>query len=225
MIFKRRDRPSPWSRLRDFLYPRKGFWRGFRYITKRIHRLPDTPHRIALGFACGALASFTPFFTLHFILAALLALVLRASVIAALLGTAVGNPLTFPFISGLSLWLGRTILGQTGGDSDFEAVMDAFATGATAVWTTTKSWFGYGAPDYAGLAQFANDVFLPYLVGGLGPGLIAGFVGYWIIGPVVEAYQERRRRKFEARAAEARARAYAEQEAYVSRDGRGGDGV
>ena len=28
----------------------------------RVRRLPDTPHRIALGFACGVFVSFTPFF-------------------------------------------------------------------------------------------------------------------------------------------------------------------
>ena len=60
MIFKRRDKAPVGERLREVLYPRKGFWRGMEYVRKRLHRLPDSPHRIALGFACGAFVSFMP---------------------------------------------------------------------------------------------------------------------------------------------------------------------
>ena len=81
MIFKRRDKPPFRERLREALYPRKGFWRGMDYIRKRLHRLPDSPHRIALGFACGAFASFTPFFTMHILLAAGLAWVMRGNIL------------------------------------------------------------------------------------------------------------------------------------------------
>jgi len=222
MIFKRRDKPTFAKRAREFVYPRKGFWRGFGYIGKRMHRLPDTPHRIALGFACGAFASFTPFFTLHFFVAAFLAWMLRANIVAALFGTIVGNPLSFPFISSLSLWLGRKILGRdSGGGSEFEQVMDAFAAAAQSVWDKIKSMVGYDPSTLDGLITFLDAVFLPYLVGGIIPGLVAGFAGYWVIGPVVEAYQDRRRKTFEAAAARQRAAALAEQEAYSAHDEEG----
>src|SRR5699024_6471352 len=110
MIFKRRERPSTGQRLREAVAPRKGWWRGLDYINKRMRRLPDSPHRIALGFACGAFASFTPLFGLHFILAATLALVMRANILAALFGTVVGNPLSFPLISASALYTGRWIM-------------------------------------------------------------------------------------------------------------------
>jgi uncharacterized protein (DUF2062 family) len=125
MIFKRRDKPPFWGRLREVLYPRKGFWRGMDYVRRRLHRLPDSPHRIALGFACGAFISFTPFFTLHFFLAAGMAWAFRANILASIFGTAVGNPLTFPFIATGSLWLGRYLLGRGGTQSNFEAVTHA----------------------------------------------------------------------------------------------------
>ena len=108
MIFKRREKPSLLYRIREFFAPRKGFWRGMDYIGKRMRRLPDSPHRIALGFACGAVASFTPFFGFHFFVAAGIAWVLRANIVASLFGTIVGNPLTFPFISGMSRSLSTT---------------------------------------------------------------------------------------------------------------------
>jgi len=47
------------------------------------------------------MVSFTPLLGFHFILAIVFAYLLRANYIAALIGTIVGNPLTFPFIWGL----------------------------------------------------------------------------------------------------------------------------
>ncbi len=40
-----------------------------------------------------------------------------------------------------------------------------------------------------GLLDFIGDIFLPYLVGGILPGLIAAAICYWTIGPLVAAYQ------------------------------------
>ena len=218
MIFKRRDKPPFWDRLREVLYPRKGFWRGMDYIHKRLHRLPDSPHRIALGFACGAFVSFTPFFTLHFFVAAGFAWALRGNILASIFGTAVGNPLTFPLIATGSLWLGRALLGRGGGESNFEAVTHAFAEAFNSLWATTQSWFGYGPSMLDGLLLFLDDVFLPYLIGGIGPGLICAVICYWTIGPIVAAYQERRTKKLAAQATRVREAALAEQEAYMDHD-------
>lgn len=223
MIFKRRDKPPLREWLREVLYPRKGFWRGMDYIRKRLHRLPDSPHRIALGFACGAFASFTPFFTMHFFLAAGLAWVMRGNILASIFGTAVGNPLTFPLIATGSLWFGRYLLGRGGAQSDFEAVTNAFAEGFNSLWATTQSWFGYGPSMMDGLLLFLDDVFLPYLVGGIAPGLVCAVISYWIIGPIVEAYQLRRTRKLKRQAERIRQAAFDEQEAYTDHDDREGD--
>ena len=223
MIFKRRERPSPYERVRATLAPRKGFWRGFGYINKRMRRLPDSPHRIALGFACGALASFTPFFGLHFLIAAAIAWLVRANVLAALFGTIVGNPLTFPLIASTSLWLGRWLFGLYHRGSDFEAITHAFAEGLNAMWGTVKSWFGYGPSMVDGLRDFMADIFLPYLIGGIIPGLIAAAISYWTVGPLVAAYQQRRRKKLLAIQARQRARLDAELSAYGTTDGGEGD--
>ena len=223
MIFKRRQPPSTYDRVREAVAPRKGFWRGFGYINKRMRRLPDSPHRIALGFACGALASFTPFFGLHFLLAAGMAWLVRGNIIASLFGTVVGNPLTFPFISAVSLWTGRWILGLRGEESNFEAITHAFAQGLNSTWATVKSWFGYGPSMLDGLRAFMIDVFLPYLVGGIPPGLVTAAVCYWVIGPLVAAYQERRRKKLLSAQARHRARLDRELADYSVADGREGD--
>jgi uncharacterized protein (DUF2062 family) len=223
MVFKRRERAPISHRVREALAPRKGFWRGLGYISKRMRRLPDSPHRIALGFACGAFVSFSPFFGFHFFLAAGLAYLVRGNILASLFGTAVGNPITFPFISAASLWLGRWIMGVHGDGSDFDAITHAFGEAFSSIWGTMKSWFGYGPSMVDGLVAFFNDVFLPYLVGGILPGLICAAACYWSIGPVVAAYQNRRRKKLEEIQARHRAALDKELDAYVASDGRAGD--
>lgn len=223
MVFKRRERAPIAYRLREAVAPRKGFWRGIGYISKRMRRLPDSPHRIALGFACGAFVSFSPFFTLHFLLAAAFAWMMRGNILASLFGTAVGNPLTFPFISAISLWLGRWMLGVGHGGSDFKAIMAAFGDAFSSIWESVRGWFGYEASVTDGLATFFYDVFLPYLVGGILPGLVCGAVCYWTIGPIVAAYQNRRKKKLEAIQARHRAALEEELDAYRTSDGRAGD--
>lgn len=223
MILKRREKPTFWTRIREFVAPRKGVFRGLDYIGKRMRRLPDSPHRIALGFACGAFTSFSPFFGFHFFVAAGCAWLVRGNILASLFGTIVGNPLSFPFISASSLWLGRWILGRNDDGSDFDVVMRAFGNAFNSIWSTIKSWFGYGESMSDGLLNFFNDVFLPYLIGGIPIGLAAGVISYWILGPIVAAYQERRRIKLTAIQERHRAAVDEEQAAYTTHDPGEGD--
>lgn len=81
-----------------------------QYFTKRVLRLTATPHAVAAGVAAGVFASFMPYLGFHFIIAAVAAYCLRGNLLASALGTAIGNPLTFPFIWAASLALGRLIL-------------------------------------------------------------------------------------------------------------------
>ncbi|MEO0818975.1 MAG: DUF2062 domain-containing protein [Pseudomonadota bacterium] len=197
MIFKRREKPSVHTRLREVLFPRKGVWRGLGYLGKRIRRLPDSPHRIALGFACGGLASFTPLFGFHFFVAAALAWMLRGNILASAFGTAVGNPLTFPLIATASLHTGWWVLGTEDRiEADFS--------------------FGW-------LSDNIDQIFFPYAIGGVLPGLATGLICYVTIGPAVAAYQERRRNKLAMRAARLQEAISREQDAYALHDAREGD--
>jgi uncharacterized protein (DUF2062 family) len=101
------------QRLRQSLWPERGWRRGGNYLLMRIKRLPGTPHSIAAGFACGAAISFTPFMGLHIALSILLSIVVRGNYIAAAIGTVVGNPWTFPFIWVSTYKLGHYLLGST----------------------------------------------------------------------------------------------------------------
>ena len=182
MIFKRREKLPFWTRMRDLAAPPKGWRRGFKYIGKRVQRLPDTPHRIALGFACGALASFTPFFTLHIFVAAFFAWIVRGNIIAGAFGTIVGNPISFPLIAAACMSTGNFLLMRAGGD-DY----------------STKLTFEY-AWNYP--FDFFESIFTPYLVGGAIPGLLAAVASYFLLRPLVARFQQKRRDLLSDRARE-----------------------
>lgn len=95
-----------------------GWRRALSYFAHRIARLPGTPYSIAAGFACGSAVSFTPFMGLHFIFAGVLAWVLRGNMVASAIGTAVGNPWTFPLIWVLIYNIGASVLGVAPQDEE-----------------------------------------------------------------------------------------------------------
>ena len=158
-----------------------------------MRRLPDTPHRIAFGFALGVFASFTPFFGAHILLAAGLAKLLRGNIVASLIGTLAGNPLTFPLIASVSLGLGRRILGYGASGEDFSRVSDAFGEAAGGLWSSLLSLVGRGDSQWRRLEPFVDYILWPYFVGGLLPGLAAALASYLLLRPLVAAYQARRR--------------------------------
>ena len=58
--------------------------------------------------------------------------------------------------------------------------------------------------DWAGLQVFFREVFWPYLVGGVGPGLLVALLSYWITVPLVRVYQANRRRALQEKLARLR---------------------
>lgn len=111
MLFRRRKKPTWHERLREFFWPRKGFTRPARYLAKRILRLSASPHAVATGVAAGTFSAFTPFIGLHAVLALALAWLLAGNLVAAVLSTAIANPLTIPVIAIGTLSAGEGLLG------------------------------------------------------------------------------------------------------------------
>ena len=206
MVFKRRNKLS-WGRwLIEGIYPRSGWRRAASYVGHRLRRLPDTPEKIARGIGMGVFVSFTPFFGLHFVLAGTLALLFRGNVVAAILGTFFGNPLTFPFIGAFALASGQWMLGVGASPSGNETVLHLFSFAAADFWYNFKAVFTARVADWSDLRLFVTDVFLPYLAGGLLPGAISAFICYSLSRPVIAAYQKRRKGKLLARGKERRAK-------------------
>lgn len=200
MVFKRRKPLSTLRWVRESFYPSSGWRRAIEYFGHRVKRLPDSPHKIALGFACGVFASFTPLFGLHFFYAAFCAWIVRGNILAACIGTIVGNPITFPFIATVSLGLGRQIMGFQESGEDISSVMEGFGAAFAGLWYSLLSLVGLGEPAWHKLGLFFNQVFLPYYVGGILPGLAAAAVFYALARPAVAAYQARRRSRLLERA-------------------------
>lgn len=194
MVFRRRDRRSLRTVVTEFFLPRGGWSRAAQYVVHRLSRLPDPPHRIARGIFAGVFISFTPLFGFHFLGAAGIAWLLRGNILAALLATFFGNPLTTPLIALGAVELGHWIMGGQIGFG-FEEILASFSAAWSAIYGNFLALFTSRRADWGGLDEFFRNIFLPYLVGGIGPGILFGMVCYYVSLPVVGAYQKLRDRK------------------------------
>ncbi len=207
-MFKRRRPRGWWDWLTEQVYPKRGFKRQIVYIWHRLRRLPDPPHRIARGVFAGTFVNFPPILGVQMISAASLAWLMRGNIIAALLATFLSNPVTTPVIAYVSLETGYWLLGMPQ-NVNLSNVLDAF-TGATSdLWFNVKAAFGPEKAHWGGLYVFWKQIYLPYLVGSILPGIATSLVCYWLTIPVLTAYQALRRRRLMARFATLRKKAAA----------------
>jgi uncharacterized protein len=165
MIFARRSVPTLSQRVRIALWPRVSFRRSFKYVGKRLLRLKASPHSIGIGCAAGVFASITPLLGVQMALAALIAVVLRGSIVAAMLGTFVGNPISWPLIWGGTYALGCYMLGNQG-----------MATAAPLGGHTDPIW----------------PILFPMLIGSLPIGLAVAAVSYGVVTKAAASVQEHR---------------------------------
>ncbi len=192
-MFKRREKRSIFRFFNEVIFSLKGISRAIEYVGIRIKRIPDTPHKISLGMSCGIFASFTPLFGLHFLIAGLLSYLVRANVLASLIGTFVGNPITFPIITVFNIKLGEWILGSSEYSSDdggkiFEGFLDF-------IFLIYKSFFTEGSireNNVPRINEFLNGVFIPYSLGGLIFGVVIAVISYFLLRPLVSTYQKKR---------------------------------
>jgi len=202
LVFKRRKPRTYVEIVSESFYPRGGWRRASWYVMYRLRRLPDPAHKISRGIAAGVFTSFTPFFGLHFLIAGVLSLLIRGNVIAALLGTFIGNPLTFPLIAAVSMELGSWMLGYPG--LPLPLVLASFSDAALDLWRNATAIFSGEPANWSGLALFWRRVFLPYTVGGILPGLAAGIATYILSNPLIAAYQKARVARLKKRFAKKR---------------------
>ena len=72
--------------------------RIFRLFKLKVYRIRDFPESVAIGLSWGVAVSFTPLLGFHLIICYLGTWLMRGNLIAATVGTIIGNPLTFPFL-------------------------------------------------------------------------------------------------------------------------------
>lgn len=163
------------------MWPRRSVWRSAQYFGKRVLRITATPHAVAAGVAAGAFASFTPYLGFHFIIAAAVALCLRGNVVASALGTAVGNPITFPFIYGATLGLGRFVL-----NGRHPETIEPFDLGYTL--THLDFWHVW------------EPLLWPMTVGGLILGSLVGLAAYLVTRWTTSMFRAERQKRLAERA-------------------------
>lgn len=177
-MFRRREKLGWGARVRELIWPSQGWRRAGAYFFHRVKRLPGSPYSISAGFACGAAVSFTPFIGLHFLFGAAVAWLIGGNIIASAIGTAVGNPWTFPFIWALIYRVGCWMLG----------------------WEV-----GHALPEGLSMAYIFEQpqaILLPMFLGSLPTSLVVWLMLFWPLKKVVANYQGMRRRRREKRRAE-----------------------
>jgi uncharacterized protein (DUF2062 family) len=127
--------------------------------------------------------------------------VIRGNYLAAVVGTFALNPLTVVPISASAMWIGHELLGDPLAPGELAAMGAHFAGAGRDLWNNLLAPFTAARADWGRLAAFWDEVFLPYLVGGLVPGVAAGLLAYAVTVPAARAWQAARRRAIEARLA------------------------
>lgn len=156
----------------------------------RIARIDGTPYAIAAGFASGASISFTPFVGLHFILAAIIAWIIRGNILTSAIGTALGNPWTFPFIWAVTYQLGIYILGWEATGDIMLSMNEMF--GSFTIVDLVRD-------PISALGPFLKSIFLPMLLGGIIIGGSLWIVFYWPIFKLVSRYKINRLKRRQAK--------------------------
>jgi hypothetical protein len=178
----------------EFFWPRGGWKRAGNYVLHRLRRLPDSPERIARGVFAGVFVSFTPLFGLHFLSAAAIALAYRGNILAALLATFVGNPVTFPIFATLSLETGYWLLGAEY-RMPLAEVMPAFGDATAQIWRNAVLILTGVTTEWGPPMLFLQKVFLPWLIGSILPGTAVGLAFQFASLPLIRAYQRHAARK------------------------------
>jgi uncharacterized protein (DUF2062 family) len=106
-------------------------WPGWRATWRLLVGTSDSPHRLALAVALGALVAPTPVLGLHTWMAVGLAFLLRVNRLAAFLGSNLANPVTMAPIVWLDVRVGAVLSGREGplwrpGELDWEMVRDLY---------------------------------------------------------------------------------------------------
>ena len=179
-MFARRRRRPLGDRMRDLVWPRAGWRRAGAYVGHRVRRLPGSPHSIAIGLAWGVAVSFTPLLGFHFLLAAVLAWVTGGNILASAIGTAIGNPWTFPVIWFTAYRAGSWALGGVAPERPPEALTMAV------------------------IVDNPGAIFLPMMVGGLPMAAGAWLISFWLVRRAVARYQHLRMARIARRKSAAR---------------------
>ena len=152
----------------------------FKKAYHRFLKIRGNPKEIALGFALGLFVGMTPFMGLHTAIAVPLAALLKWNKFSAALAVWVSNPLSAPFIYGITYYVGaKVLLIRDGYKLPMEFNLDAL------LYTLQKT------PGIIGIL----------LMGGVVVGLPLAVGGYYFSLRAIIQYRESIRKKIEEKKA------------------------
>ena len=122
-----------------------------RIIKMKIYRIRDFPDAVAIGLAWGVAISFTPLLGFHLIICYLGTISMRGNLVAATVGSVIGNPWTFPFFFYVAYKLGVNVIYSPLDQYDFRINF---------------------------LIENFSSLFFPTLIGSLPIAIIAWFITY-----------------------------------------------
>ena len=160
-----------------------GWWQGARESIRRLLRQRATAHEIALGCALGAFVSITPLLGVQTLMAIVMAFLLRASVPAAIVGTFIGNPLSWPFIWVSTYLMGLQMVGLEGAfdpaavQRNIELLWNALLDPSPQLLDATAALFW--------------PLLWPMLAGSVPIGLLTAAVVYYVSRNAVRAWRSR----------------------------------
>ena len=99
-----------------------------------------------------------------------------------------------------SLKTGYWLLGLEG-NPEHGNLLEKFGGAGKDLWQNVAAAFTDRTADWQDLSIFYDEVFFPYLIGGILPGLLAATVCYYVSLPLVTAYQKRRKGTLKAKLA------------------------
>lgn len=127
-----------------------------RALLRAVLQLEDRPNRVALAFGIGVFLAFFPLLGIHTALALFIAFAFRLNKVAILAGAWTNNPWTMAPMYVAGTLVGCELLGVS-------------AEGLTGV-----DWSRHGRAFYEALFEGLRPLVVPFLVGNLVLGLVAG---------------------------------------------------
>ena len=142
----------------------------------RFLKLRGEPREIALGFALGVFIAFSPTIGVQMVLAIFFAALLKWSKLAAAIAVWISNPLTAPFIYGVTYFIGARLLGihtlrGLASEPSLSTIINAL--------------------------KKAPELMAALTVGGLVVGIPLAIVGYYLSYAAVMSYQKNLKAKVE----------------------------
>ena len=170
-LFSRRQPLTRRQKFRQAIWPSMGPKRAFHYYRHRIFRTGDSTRKITAGLATGIGVCWTPFIGTHVGQALLFCWLLGFNPVAGFIGTALGNPWTYPFIFLWAYRIGKWLCSLFG-LADFISLPEGMAFNQFMSEPMTFLHYLFAHPQ---------KLLLPITIGGYACGLASWPVAYVIL--------------------------------------------